>query len=195
MKKIWKCFFFLKTRIEYKSVCVCVRARAWERDGGGWTDPQWWCQRAESGCLGCHNVAASLRDITHINSLSHTHSRSLQDVPEERSERGVSSTPVLPKPSIKLTWSESNAGLGTPSASRQQYTLACQTRAVHASCTCSHWPPSHTRWSVYACVYYWLEHQNFHQRLRCDVQMSSSLKYAMLLLTWTYWSVAHFKSL
>ncbi len=106
-------------------MCMCVRVhvRVCEKDGGGWTDPQWWCQRAESGCLGCHNVSVSLRDITHINSLSHTHSRSLQDVPEERSERGVSSTPVLPKPSIKLTWSESNAGLGTPSASRQQYTL------------------------------------------------------------------------
>lgn len=41
-------------------------------DGGGWTDPQWRCQRAESVCLGRHNVAVSLRDITHINSLTHT---------------------------------------------------------------------------------------------------------------------------
>lgn len=82
VKKIWKCFF-LKTRIEYKNVCV------WERDGSGWTDPQWWCQRADSGCLGCHNVAVSLQDITHINSLSHTHTLAVFRTSHRRGAREV----------------------------------------------------------------------------------------------------------
>lgn len=50
-----------------------------------------------------------------------------------------------------MDWEE--RGLGTPPASRQQHTHACQTRARHASCTCSHWPPSHTHSEVCTGVF------------------------------------------
>lgn len=59
-------------------MCVCVF------DGGGW------CQRAESG-LGRHNVAVSLRDITHTN--SHTHTLSVFRTSHRRGAREVQ---VLP---------------------------------------------------------------------------------------------------
>lgn len=91
----------------------------------------------------------------HTHKLSHTHTHAFA-VFRTSHRRGAREVRVLPpsNPNHPSYWH----GLRAVQAWERQRpagsdTHACQTREVHASCTCSHWPPSHTHTLKCVCFY------------------------------------------